>query len=344
MEKSSLVFVFLFFICTTLFAQLGVNTSGAVPDASAGLDVNFTDKGFLPPRVALTSANSAAPVATPAVGLIVFNTAVAGTSPNNVTIGYYYWSGTKWIPLETPQGTTYGDMQYWNGTQWVILPAGTNGKIMIFSDGMPRWVMPSFACGIAFTVNHVAGNVCPVTKTVTYGTVSNIPGETAKCWITKNLGADNQATSLNDVSETAAGWYWQFNLKQGYKHDGSVRTPNTTWINTINENSDWTSTNDPCNIEIGNGWRMPTYTEWSNVDGPWGNYNGPYGSALKLHPAGYLHVVSGGLYARGSAGYYWSSAQYDNTWGSPLGFSVGTSGMSNINKAYGCAMRCVRNY
>ena len=70
---------------------------------------------------------------------------------------------------------------------------------------------------------HTAGTVAPVTKTVTYGTVlTDIGGTGSKCWITQNLGADQQATSATDATEASAGWYWQFGRKQGFKHDGKV--------------------------------------------------------------------------------------------------------------------------
>ena len=136
-----------------------------------------------------------------------------------------------------------------------------------------------WGCGDPLTINHVTtGGVAPVNKTVTYGTVTNIPGETSKCWITSNLGADHQATAVNDATEASAGWYWQFNRMQGYKHDGTTRTPNTTWINSINENFDWLAANDPCAIELGTGWRIPTNFEWINVDasGNWTYWNGPW--------------------------------------------------------------------
>ena len=68
------------------------------PDASAQLDVNSTSKGFLPPRVALTATNAAGPITSPATGLLVYNTATAGTSPNNVSPGYYFNSGTAASP------------------------------------------------------------------------------------------------------------------------------------------------------------------------------------------------------------------------------------------------------
>lgn len=63
------------------------------------MEINSSNKGFLPPRVALTATNAASPVTSPATGLLVYNTATAGTSPNSVTPGYYYWNGTAWINI-----------------------------------------------------------------------------------------------------------------------------------------------------------------------------------------------------------------------------------------------------
>ena len=201
MKKSPFFTAFLLLVSCALFAQVGINTTGAPPDASAGLDVNFTDKGLLPPRVALTAINSALPVTAPAVGLLVYNTAEAGVSPNNVLPGYYCWNGTRWMPVTFPQGINIGDMQYWNGAQWVNVPAGSNGQVLTFY-GIPTW--QTSPCGLSKLVNHVAGSVAPVTKTVIYGTVNNIPGEPTKCWITSNLGADHQATAVNDATEASA--------------------------------------------------------------------------------------------------------------------------------------------
>jgi len=91
----------LFFICLiaslNLKAQTGIGTTS--PHASAKLEVAATNKGFLPPRVALTGTNDLSTIATPATGLVVFNTATAGTTPNNVLPGYYYYDGTKWNQL-----------------------------------------------------------------------------------------------------------------------------------------------------------------------------------------------------------------------------------------------------
>ncbi len=201
------------------------------------------------------------------------------------------------------------------------------------------------SCGSSFTVNHVAGAVAPVTKTVTYGTVTNIPGEPSKCWITSNLGADHQADSVNDATEASAGWYWQFNLKQGYKHDGITRTPNTTWIYPISETSDWITANDPCSIELGTLWRVPTYTEWSNVynTGGWTSWSGPWASGLKLHAAGRLPYNTGVLILRGITCFYWSSVQVStvHSWG--LQMNSNFSEVYSITKSYGFSLRCVKD-
>jgi hypothetical protein len=186
----------------------------------------------------------------------------------------------------------------------------------------------------------------PVTKTVMYGTVTNIPGEPAKCWITRNLGADRQATALADATELSAGWYWQFNRKQGYKHDGTTRTPASTWITSIDEDSDWQLANDPCAIELGAGWRIPTNTEWMNVDagGNWTNANGPWGSVLKLHNAGNLRSDDGSLINRGVYGDYYSSTQSSSMNGWFLFFSANVCATYNNVKAYAFTIRCVRDY
>ena len=347
MVKKIFFLTFILIAGISVFAQLGINTDNSQPDASAMLDVKSTSKGLLPPRVALTAINSALPVTAPAAGLLVYNTAVAGTSPNNVLPGYYCWNGTKWIPVVAPQGANIGDMQYWNGTQWVSVPAGSNGQVLTFRNGIPAWGQPSSVCGIAVTINHLAGVVAPVSKTVSYGTVTNIPGEPAKCWITSNLGADHQALAVNDATEASAGWYWQFNRKQGYKHDGTTRTPNSAWIAVISENSDWVAASDPCTIELGTGWRIPTSTEWTNVNsnGNWSDWNGPWNSALKIHTPGNLgNYGVGSLTYRGLIGYYWSSMQFSNVAGWYYNLELSLSYMANGDKEAGLSVRCIRDY
>ncbi|MDE3235649.1 MAG: hypothetical protein KGO81_06825 [Bacteroidota bacterium] len=92
-----LITCFTLLIAFSSYSQVGIGTNS--PDPSAKLDVTSTNKGFLPPRVALTATNAAGPITNPATGLLVYNTATAGTAPNNVVPGYYYNSGTPSSPV-----------------------------------------------------------------------------------------------------------------------------------------------------------------------------------------------------------------------------------------------------
>ena len=230
-----------------------------------------------------------------------------------------------------------------------------DNKVYAYVAGAECWkelsfgtqiIAPPFTCGDAITVNHVAGSVAPVNKTVTYYTVTNVPGETTKCWITQNLGSDHQASAVNDATEASAGWYWQFNRMQGYKHDGTTRTPNTVWIQGIDESGDWQMTQNPCTIELGAGWRIPTWTEWENVktSGGWTNWNGPWGSVLKMHAAGKLLQATGGLDSRGIQGVYWSSTQGSYTVSAiNISFISTSVGVAYGDKAYGETIRCIKD-
>jgi len=219
----------------------------------------------------------------------------------------------------------------------------TNSVGTAYGNELSFTTLAGFTCGSSFTINHIEGTVAPVDKTVIYATVTNIPGETSKCWITSNLGSDHQATAKNDATEASAGWYWQFNLMQGYKHDGTNRTPNTPWITYINENSNWLPANDPCTLELGTGWRLPTSTEWTNVEasGNWTNWDGPWDSDLKLHASGQL-ITGGSLNLRGVHGRYWSSTQNTTEWGWALIFGSGFCMIYDDDKVTGEVARCIK--
>jgi Chaperone of endosialidase len=101
-------------IITTLFSAItlgaaaqNIGINNAAPNASAVLDVTSANKGLLIPRVALTASNVAAPVASPATSLLVYNTATAGAVPNNVTPGYYSWNGIFWDRLLTDRNESW---------------------------------------------------------------------------------------------------------------------------------------------------------------------------------------------------------------------------------------------
>jgi hypothetical protein len=88
-----------FFVDSANAQNVGISNNGAVPNASAMLDIVASDKGLLVPRFALSDITVAAPVTSPALSLIVYNTftSALATASNNVVPGFYYWDGAKWV-------------------------------------------------------------------------------------------------------------------------------------------------------------------------------------------------------------------------------------------------------
>ena len=110
-------FIFLFFISFSfnLYSQVGIGTSSP----KGALEIVASNQGILIPRVSLTSKIVALPVINPQGGAIlestiVYNTATAGTTPNDVVPGYYYWDGSKWLQLATNNSAVSG--AYWSLT------------------------------------------------------------------------------------------------------------------------------------------------------------------------------------------------------------------------------------
>jgi hypothetical protein len=205
-----------------------------------------------------------------------------------------------------------------------------------------------WSCGDAYQASHVAGNFAPVSKTVTYGTVTNVPGEPTKCWISQNLGSDHQADSVSDLTEASAGWYWMFDRPRGFQHDGTSMTP-PDWPSYGDFTShNWLPENDPCINLLSNGWRLPTSTEYENLQiaGGWTNWNGPWNSPLKFHAAGEISNTMLGvkLLYRGSQGFYWTSTTRTNApgLGQLMGFSFDYLFVNALYKADGFSVRCVK--
>ena len=99
--KNFIITIFMFGKLGMLFSQVGIGTN--TPSSSAKLEVSSTTQGFLPPRVELIStANTSIPISNPATGLLVYNTATAGTGATAVTPGFYYFSGSAWVRLIVP--------------------------------------------------------------------------------------------------------------------------------------------------------------------------------------------------------------------------------------------------
>lgn len=170
-----------------------------------------------------------------------------------------------------------------------------------------------------------------------------------KIWLAVNLGASVEPSSSVDDRPSAAGWYFQFNKKQGYYHNGSIVTPQ--WMHqSIDEDTNWEPSNDPCRLLLGTSWRLPTieelraFREAPVAQGGMGegNRTSAFNSTLKLHAAGRLQSFDGDLIDRGERGNYWASDQFKSTQGEVLGFALASNTFGG-NKAFGRSVRCVKD-
>ncbi len=237
----------------------------------------------------------------------------------------------------------------------------------LFAPGL--WVeeeASAFTCGddVTFMYNG---------SMVTYGTVESAGG---LCWMDRNLGASQVATSSNDAA--AYGDLFQWGRGDDGHQDRSIGGCNPTncfdageenlnlppnasvsgawdgmfiynmqspfdWHQDNPDNSLWqgvNGSNNPCP----SGWRVPTEDEWDTERMSWAPMNavGALASPLKLPLAGQRQPSSGALAAVGSAGNYWSS-DIPTINSRFLFFNSSSANIFSTNQARGGSVRCIKD-
>ncbi len=174
----------LLFLTITFFsnvnAQTGIGTS--TPNAAAKLDVSSTTKGFLPPKVALTATNSFDPITglsgstalATAAGLLIYNTATAGTAPNNVVPGYYYWNGTTWVQISA--GLIIDNSK----TAGFTLGATDNNKVFLITSASNITVTVPNTLPVGFSCQFIQGGVGTITLAGSSVTLNSSNGLTTR--------------------------------------------------------------------------------------------------------------------------------------------------------------------
>lgn len=192
--------VFLLLSVSQSFAQTGIGTT--TPNASAKLEVYATNKGFLPPRVTLTSTTDATTIASPAEGLLVYNLGSIG-----LQAGYYFWNGANWATIAT--GSIAGNAV--SATDLVKLYSevysSASGKI-------------SNANGYSFTV-PVSGRYLFDFSSTTWGGNATTTFKVRQG--TTDLGTDAQ-TSLNNNVHVEYNGKIEVNLQAGITYNVALTT------------------------------------------------------------------------------------------------------------------------
>lgn len=170
-----------------LTAQVKIGDNPNTINANSMLELESTNKGFLPPRVALNSLTSPAPMtATIAEGTLVYS--VGGTLPN----GYYYWNASRWMMLRVARDnyvlvkstadlpapvagviTLVSGVEYEiNGTITLASSINLNGCTLKGDDsGNDKLIYTG--TGALFTGNKT-GNIRYLTLTAASGSIFNI--------------------------------------------------------------------------------------------------------------------------------------------------------------------------
>ena len=136
--------VFLFNLTVAIHAQVKIGNNPNSINSNSLLELESTDKGFLPPRVALNSTTSVAPLTgTVPSGMLVYST--GGTLPD----GFYFWNGAAWKLVAT------SELNVVSKTASTTL---TKNETMVLASNNIILTLPSISSsddGLAITVKNV---------------------------------------------------------------------------------------------------------------------------------------------------------------------------------------------
>ena len=161
---------------------MGINTTGTPPAASAGLDIDFSSKGVLIPRVQLTSNTDQSTISSPATSLLVYNLLPASSGTTAVYTGFYYWSGTTWTPVGS-----------WTNTGSSLVSNGTIGIGTTAPD----------AASVLDVTSSTKGLLIPRVALIRTTDVATVPVRTNSLLV-------YNTNSANDV--TPGFYYWNSNV------------------------------------------------------------------------------------------------------------------------------------
>jgi len=334
----------------------GTTFSAGVAVQKTKANAGKTDgTGWLP--IDFSSLSGGSPVSTLPVDPV--NTIANLASPANTDLVYRYICSEKDLTFElnatlesTAFTSTDNKMAKDGGNNANYYEVGTGLGVISF-EGPP-------ICG-AYIVSGLDG--------LTYGTVT---GEDGKCWLDRNLGATQVATSYSDTASYGHYYQWgryadghQISNSSTIVGPVSTDTPSANFITNSSGVSpnDWRTpqndnlwqgvngTNNPCP----SGFRLPTQTEWQTLVTAIGGFTTAtcggtstcrqvaYGSRLKLPSGGLRGYESAGVNNLGSSGMYWSSIT-TNIYSYYLYFlSSGVVPYNSSTRGNGFSVRCIKN-
>jgi uncharacterized protein (TIGR02145 family) len=319
-----------------LYAQVKVGDNPTTINSSAVLEAESTTKGFLPPRMTTTQRNA---IATPATGLIIFNTTLNCLQ---------WWNGSVWF--DACSGSSFG-----------TIPGNTTCAAATISVTPCSAVSGASINDNTGTTDGIEYNWAGATGFVDGGTTQALVEIGGQCWYSRN--AVNTPSAYDPaptwVNSTDVGWSGVY-TGGPFTNEGLLYQ----WSAAMNG-----STTERAQGVCPTGWHVPSDCEWMYLENTLGmsttdqlvnnswRSSGSVGSKLSTltssgtNSSGFtallagLRSTNGTFNDRGSYGHWWSSSEASTTFARRrylVSSQVGVARASS-SKANGYSVRCLKD-
>lgn len=178
-----------------------------------------------------------------------------------------------------------------------------------------------------------------------------------RCWLDRNLGANQAAKSIYD-SDSYGGYFQWGRLMDGHEYPenmpililSAIDNPGlSSFFLVIKEPYDWRDpkknklwsktggSNNPCP----EGWRVPTIEELENTSSEWNSLKDAFNSPLRISASGYRSCSNGLINKNCRMSFLWSSST-DGNQAYSMGIGATELTTEKNNRAMGIPVRCIK--
>jgi len=198
--SSTCIAMVLMTLATTAIAQTQAihtlkmtdGTENRAYNTDALIDMQSTSRGLLLPRVELTSTTATAPLAAHTAGMVVYNTVTV----NDVTPGYYYDDGSKWVRIGASSGSGWA----LTGNTGITANSAAYGTSLTAGTG--NWLGTINSADLILAANNKEGLRVNNSQQVLIGTTTVPTGGTTAKVIIDN-GTTAGALQIKDGTQGA---------------------------------------------------------------------------------------------------------------------------------------------